>query len=188
MQDLYTTIEETALAFVASVGNELHEAYLAPSFERSYGPLQQEIPESTPLAQLDNLTYKDHYEIELTKFSIESDKRLLDSSIDPKKCKAWLWYQLELQDAGELLGSPYEKVVMEVMWLLDLSEDGKKVTRCRQYLDTMGCDAFFPEQAEAAHAHFLASETGQDALHRLTAIDEENGVEDIMKGLNVSQS
>lgn len=193
MQDLYTTIEKTALAFVSSIGEESHEKYLAPGFETTYGPLQQEIPLDTSLVHLDNLTYKNYYKSELDKFSIDSNKRLLDSSVDPKKRKAWLWYQLELQNAGELLGSPYEKVIMEVMWLIDLTEDGKKVLRCRQYLDTIGCDAFFPDQADAAQASFPTpgpSEgvSTQESLDALTAIDERNAVEDFLKGLSVSRS
>ncbi|KAI5361922.1 hypothetical protein Slin15195_G055720 [Septoria linicola] len=192
MQDLYATIEATALAFIANIGED-NDNYLAEELTTSYGPLQQEIPEDSSLAELDNATYQDYFKLELDSFTIGSKKRLLDSAIDPKKRKAWLWYQLEFKQADELLGAPYEKVVMEVMWLLDFTEDGKLVTSCRQYLDTVACDAFFSEQAEAAPDSVPAMDLGEnqaahESLTALTAIEEHDEVDDFLRSLTVSRS
>lgn len=196
MQELYATIEETALGFVASLGDEARDKYLAADFEATYAPLQDEIPHDIPIGELDNPTYTHYFSSQLDRLSIEADKRLLDSVIDPKKRKAWLWYQLELENAEELLGAPFEKVVMEVIWMMEFTEDGKKIIRCKQYLDTVACDTFFPEQAravEAAQESFPATDSDADeAAHiqvtSLTTTDDEDAANDFLQGLTVSRS
>ncbi|KAM3416439.1 hypothetical protein BST61_g8034 [Cercospora zeina] len=196
MQDLYATIEETALGFVASLGNETRDKYLAPEFGATYAPLQQELAHGSSVHQLDNPTYTDYFSSQLDRLAIEADKHLLDSVIDPKKRKAWLWYQLELKDADELLGAPFEKIVMEVVWMMELTEDGKKIVRCRQYLDTVACDTFFPNEAsavQAAQENFAATDLdADDAAHTqvtsLSPSDDEDTTNDFLEGLTVSRS
>ncbi|KAF2213924.1 hypothetical protein CERZMDRAFT_95951 [Cercospora zeae-maydis SCOH1-5] len=196
MQDLYATIEETALGFVASLGNEARDTYLAPEFEATYAPLQQVLPHDTPVNELDNPTYTHYFSSQLDRLAIEADKRLLDSVIDPKKRKAWLWYQLEFKDAEELWAAPFEKIVMEVVWMMELTEDGKKIVRCRQYLDTVACDTFFPGEAsavQAAQENFPATDldaegTAHTQVTSLVPSDDEDTTDEFLKGLTVSRN